>query len=915
MPFQHSTTHKQHGLSTSALKRTSIACIVFHALSISTPVYAAFNQEEGFDTANDYQTKMLSLPSKPYILQHGENTAIIAEKLGLSSSQLAKYNQFRTFSKPFNKLSAGDEIDIPATEMKISEEPAGSSIGTLDESKMFEANLAQGASSMAGILQEGQVASAAESMARGMVTNKVNQGVQGWLGQFGTVQTQINLDDELSLDNSSIDWLVPVYETEGNTFFAQLGLRNKDDRNTMNVGAGARWYTEQWLYGVNTFYDYDMTGDNRRLGAGVELWRDYLQLSANGYFALTDWHQSRDFDDYDERPANGFDVRMNGWLPSMPQLGGKLMFEQYFGEEVALFGKDERHKDAFAVTAGVNYTPFPLMTLGVDHRIGKGDDSETNINIQFTWKPGESWQSQISPASVAPLREIAGSKHNIVDRNYNIILEYRKQELIKAKLDKPYIKDSEGTVHAVHMVVESKYPMKQVNWTNSEFLAAGGKLREIDKTHFEITLPPYKKPAIAAQNSVTKSSPPDNNVYVLTAEVEDTKGNISSPQEMIVEVLAPELSFSGEMVVENNAAPADGKTPIVIKTKLVDSNTKPVAGQPVIMTAVLADQSTVTAEVVTDTDGIALWELTSVISGPATVTASVGNQKQSAEVTFSTAGPNQETSKFDVNKQKILADGKDNVKLTMVLKDMNNTPVTGETILFSSSLEGTTISEVVDGGDGTYVAYMTGIKAGMATVAASIKGYESLEFAPVQIELVSVAGEISELLVVNNNSPADGKSENSIKVIVRDSNGQPFEGQTVQFTADNEANITQSGITDSNGELTVSLTSSQAGQSVVTATLNDGSSKNVTVTFTVPSNIFVYRGDTELTGNPIVDDVLTAVLECDDAPCTEQPTEFQWQVETTPGSGTFTNIAGETQRQLVVKRDIQKRALRVSIPD
>ena len=890
---------------------------MLQVLSISTPAYAAFHKEP-VDRANEYQAKLLSYPSKTYTLKDGENTAIIAEKLGLSSAQLKNYNQFRTFSKPFNKLSAGDEIDIPATEMKISGDPTESNNKAANESKLFEASLAHGASSMAGVLQEGQVATAAESMARGMVTNKVNQGVQGWLGQFGTVQTQINLDDELSLDNSSIDWLVPVYETEGNTFFAQLGLRNKDDRNTINIGAGARWYTEQWLYGVNTFYDYDKTGDNRRLGAGVELWRDYLQFSANGYFALTDWHQSRDFDDYDERPANGFDVRMNGWLPSMPQLGGKLMFEQYFGEEVALFGKDERHKDAFAVTAGVNYTPFPLMTLGVDHRIGKGDDSETNINIQFTWKPGESWQSQISPASVAPLREIAGSKHNIVDRNYNIVLEYRKQELIKAKLDKPYIKDSEGTVHAIHMTVESKYPMKQVNWSNSEFLAAGGKLREIDKTHFEITLPAYKQTTVVAQNATAASNASNasnENIYILIAEVEDTKGNISQPQEMIVEVLAPEISFSGEMIVENNNAPADGKTPIVIKTKLVDSNTKPVAGEQVTMQAVLADQTIVTADVMTDTTGTAMWELTSAISGVAIVTATVGNQKQTAEVTFSEAGPSQESSKFDASKKQILADGKDNVKLTMLLQDVNNHPITGETILFNSSLEGTTISEVVDGGDGTYVAYLTGIKTGITTVVASVKDYESLEFAPVQIELMSVAGDISEILVVNNNRPADGKSENSIKVIVRDGDGKPFEGQTVQFKADNGANISPTGITDINGEVTMPLTSSQAGQSLVTATLSDGSSKDVTVTFTVPSNILVYRGDKELADNPIVDDVLTAILKCGDTPCAEQPTGFQWQVETTPGSGTFTNIAGETQQQLVVKRDIQKRALRVSIPD
>lgn len=904
----------RYGLSVSALKTTSIACLLLQGFFIVTPVYAGLTGGQAMNK-NEYQSKLLSLPSRPYTLTVGENTSIIAERLGLTVEQLEKYNQFRTFSKPFNKLSTGDEIDIPATDMKISGGAQNIESGAEDKSKEFETSLAQGASSMAGVLQEGQIAETAAGMARGMVTNKVNQSVQEWLGQFGTVQTQINLDDELSLENSSIDWLVPVYETEGNTFFTQLGLRNKDDRNTLNIGLGARWYTDQWLYGVNTFYDYDMTGENRRLGVGAELWRDYLQFSANGYFALSDWHQSRDFDDYDERPANGFDIRMNGWLPAMPQVGGKLMYEQYFGEEVALFGEDDRHKDAFAVTAGINYTPFPLMTVGVDHRMGKGDENETNINLQLTWKPGESWQSQISPESVAAMREIAGSKHNIVDRNYNIVLEYRKQELIKAKLDKPFIQGAEGSTHGVHMSVDSKYPMSKVNWTHAEFLAAGGTLREIDKTHFEITLPPYKQPAAATVGKSTAPNSANDNVYILTAVAEDTEGNLSPAQEMVVEVLAPALSFSGEMTVENDNAPADGKTPITVKTKLVDNNAKPAAGQAVRMHAVLADKSEVTADVITDASGTAVWELTSAVAGEAAVTATAGSQSQKTKVTFVDAGPGKETSGFRAGDKQIIADGKDDSKLVVLLRDVNNKPLTGYVVSFASSLEGTTISEVADRGDGTYVASLTGTQPGITTITASVEGQEQLEFEPVQIELVTAVGEISEMVIVDDNKPADGTSTNSVKVVVLDGLGQPFKDQEVTFTADNGASIAPTGTTDVHGEVTMTLTSSTAGQSVVTAALSDGSNKKVTVTFSVASNLVIYRGKSELSGNPVVDDVLTAVSKCENTLCTEQPTEFQWQVESAPGSGTYTDISGATQRQLVVTRDLQKRAIRVSTPD
>ncbi|WP_016256118.1 inverse autotransporter beta domain-containing protein, partial [Yersinia pestis] len=112
--------------------------------------------------------------------------------------------------------------------------------------------------------------------------------------------------------------------------------RNKDSRNTLNLGVGIRTLENGWLYGLNTFYDNDLTGHNHRIGLGAEAWTDYLQLAANGYFRLNGWHSSRDFSDYKERPATGGDLRANAYLPALPQLGGKLMYEQYTGERVAL---------------------------------------------------------------------------------------------------------------------------------------------------------------------------------------------------------------------------------------------------------------------------------------------------------------------------------------------------------------------------------------------------------------------------------------------------------------------------------------------------------------------------------------------------------------------------------------------------
>ncbi|MEI9540184.1 inverse autotransporter beta domain-containing protein, partial [Enterobacter cancerogenus] len=84
-----------------------------------------------------------------------------------------------------------------------------------------------------------------------------------------------------------------------------------------------------WMFGANSFVDYDLSRDHARAGAGLEYWRDFLKLGFNGYTHLTSWKDSPDLDNYQERPANGWDIRAQAWLPSLPQLGGKLTYEQY----------------------------------------------------------------------------------------------------------------------------------------------------------------------------------------------------------------------------------------------------------------------------------------------------------------------------------------------------------------------------------------------------------------------------------------------------------------------------------------------------------------------------------------------------------------------------------------------------------
>ncbi|MDQ9215233.1 inverse autotransporter beta domain-containing protein, partial [Escherichia marmotae] len=375
-----------------------------------------------------------------------------------------------------------------------------------------EQSVAQTAMEAGRVLQGSNSGDAARQLLTSQASGQAADAATQWLNQFGTAKTQLSVDSDFSLKGSSLDVLLPLYNTPKNVLFTQLGMRDNDGRFTTNAGLGHRYFTDNgWMLGYNVFYDVDWRNTNRRYGIGVEAWRDYLKLSANGYKRLSDWRQSPTVTDYDERPADGWDIRAEGWLPAYPQLGGKLVYEQYYGNEVALFGESERQKNPHAITAGVTWTPFPLLTAGVDYRRGKNGADDTRLNLGLTYRIGEPLAHQLDSSRVGAQRSLAANRLELVNRNNDVVLEYRKQTLITLQLP-PDVYGAELTTVTLTPQVNAKYGLSRIELDDAELRQAGGKI--ISNAGNRITL---QLPAWSAENqSIT-----------LSGRARDTRGNLS----------------------------------------------------------------------------------------------------------------------------------------------------------------------------------------------------------------------------------------------------------------------------------------------------------------------------------------------------------------------------------------------------
>ncbi len=260
------------------------------------------------------------------------------------------------------------------------------------------------------------------------ITGAVQSHVDNLLSPYGHVATNITIDDQGKLDGSSLDYLIPWYDGESDLLFSQFSVHNKDGRTIANMGAGIRHnVNKDWMLGTNAFYDRDLTRGHKRLGVGTEAWTNYLKLSGNYYLPLSSWKDSPDLDDYEERPARGWDMRVQTYLPSYPQLGGSVVYEKYYGDQVALFGSDDLQEDPSAVTLGVDYTPVPLITLQAGYKTDQSEKSEVTFNLGIDYRINVPLSKQLDGSEVAKMRTLAGSRMDFVDRNNDIVLEYREK--------------------------------------------------------------------------------------------------------------------------------------------------------------------------------------------------------------------------------------------------------------------------------------------------------------------------------------------------------------------------------------------------------------------------------------------------------------------------------------------------------
>ncbi|HFU7685378.1 TPA: inverse autotransporter adhesin YeeJ [Escherichia coli] len=470
--------------------------------------------------------------------------------------------------------------------------------------------------------------------------------------------------------------------------------------------------------------------------------------------------------------------------------------------------------------------------IGAEQRQGKQGENDTRFAVDFTWQPGSAMQKQLDPNEVAARRSLAGSRYDLVDRNNNIVLEYRKKELVRLTLTDP-VTGKSGEVKSLVSSLQTKYALKGYNVEATALEAAGGKVVTTGKDIL-VTLPAYR----------FTSTPETDNTWPIEVTAEDVKGNLSNREQSMVVVQAPTLSQKDSSVsLSTQTLNADSHSTATLTFIAHDAAGNPVVGL-VLSTRHEGVQDITLSDWKDNGDGSYTQILTTgAMSGTLTLMPQLNGvdaAKAPAVVNIISVSSSRTHSSIKIDKDRYLSGNP--IEVTVELRDENDKPVKEQKQQLNNAVSIDNVKPGVttdwkETADGVYKATYTAYTKGSGLTAKLLmqNWNEDLHTAGFIIDANPQSAKIATLSASNNGVLANENAANTVSVNVADEGSNPINDHTVTFavlsgsaTSFNNQNTAK---TDVNGLATFDLKSSKQEDNTVEVTLENGVKQTLIVSF------------------------------------------------------------------------------------
>ncbi|MFS1562870.1 MAG: Ig-like domain-containing protein [Candidatus Arsenophonus phytopathogenicus] len=266
--------------------------------------------------------------------------------------------------------------------------------------------------------------------------------------------------------------------------------------------------------------------------------------------------------------------------------------------------------------------------------------------------------------------------------------------------------------------------------------------------------------------------------------------------------------------------------------ELKDVNGKPLAEQGVVFTSSLSGSEI--GKVTEKGNGIYEASLVGTKAGQATISVGVNGKPlvgktATLTLTADNSKPSNEKSKLEADPIEIVADGQASSTIKLTLLDVNDNPLAGQKVEFTSDLKNSHVSDVVkDEGNGIYSATLTGTTAGKASIEVKVNDVvlpvKDAAIVTLTADSSNPSLDKSKLTAEPITIVADGKDSTTLKLTLIDIKDNPITGypdKVVFSTEPADSKIKLEAVTEQDpGVYSAKLTGTQAGDISITDKFN-----------------------------------------------------------------------------------------------
>ena len=279
------------------------------------------------------------------------------------------------------------------------------------------------------------ISTAVNADVKGKALSKASEKISSTIGNLmpGDGITEVSV--EFGEDDTQFEILGvrDISSKENSNLFTQFSIHtqevNNDDRYIGNLGLGYRFLNtdQSMMFGVNSFYDRDITEDHSRISFGLEAKSSILDFTLNKYYKTTNMLV---INGSEEQALSGLDYNISSQIPYMPWT--------VFNYQGYRWENEKAKQDTKGRVYSLEMALLPSLQFDLSRDVSSinGVDDADLVKLTYIYPPRENKPTLRDGlvSNVAFVKE--NMKHELkekVRRNNNIVIEIQGSVIVTSQ--------------------------------------------------------------------------------------------------------------------------------------------------------------------------------------------------------------------------------------------------------------------------------------------------------------------------------------------------------------------------------------------------------------------------------------------------------------------------------------------------